>query len=237
MNKQFNYRNQMLLAVYELFTQNPLVWQNIPILVILVNELKQRLDTIKETARIAGVKLTGVVGNKNSTMDELNTFMFEIISALKTYANREHDGEMLAMIDFAESHLDNIRQGDTLTLAEYVVSLLDKDATTFVDYGITADDAKKLKTLTTDFSKQLPAVGVSQAERKSANGKLADLFADANLFLDKQLDNMVKSLRSKSPDFYSAYDNARDVTIYGIRHEKKDESGDTGSTNNQQPSA
>lgn len=49
------------------------------------------------------------------------------------------------------------------------------------------------------------------------------LIGEAKELIENQLDRHVEKLRSKHPEFYPQYWNARRVIYTGARHEKKEE--------------
>jgi len=223
MNKRLNYKNEMFWTTLNVLLKYKPVWEIIPVIVLLVAEFTKLLEKIKETAMIAGVSLTGVTGEKNATLEDLHTVLFEFTSALAAFAHRTNNFELLSQVDFPESHLDGLRQSEVIRLAEKVIVWANENLTALADYDITAADVTELKSITTLFSNALPSADVSMAERKAANERLPLEIAETEELLKKQMDKLMVKQRRKNPEFYSAYDNSREVHNYGVRHEKKEE--------------
>ena len=79
------------------------------------------------------------------------------------------------------------------------------------DYGITETMISDLQTITDGFIEYLTKPQEIIAERKTATGHLIELFKQLNEQLSEYLDNHMMQYKTKHPQFYSDYKNAREI--------------------------
>jgi len=237
MDQRTNDRNQMFWAVLTVLLKNKLIWQAVPVIVIMVDEFQAMLDNIAETARIAGVTLTGITNDKNVKMRALRTMLFNMMAPLSTFAKRTKNFELLAEVKLPEYKIKKLRQNDAVRLAAKVISFLKAHKVVLVEYGITADKITALELATTQVSDALPAPTVSVSERKAANEKLHLLMSQTDAFLNEEMDGMMVSFRETNDNFFNSYINSKNVIEHGIRHEKKDDNTDVNNKESTKPTS
>ena len=182
--------------------------------------MSDELEEIKKTAELAGISLIGITEDKNSTLQSLNTMVFELSAILATYTKRTGNIEMHSEVDFPKSYLEGLKQADALRFAQRIFKLLNDNLIDLLGYGVEQTHIDELKIIVDAFSEALPVTQLSKAEHKAATEKLDKQITATDEKLKTQLDNMTISFQRKNPDFYNAYWNARQVTMYGVRHTK-----------------
>lgn len=210
----------MFQLVAEVFETNKPFWENLPLVVLLVNEYKALLAKITTTAKAAGVVLTGATETKNNTLDELGTLLFKFCSALSLFAIRTKNYEVHAKVFVVESDITHKRQGDLMIFADEIIGLVNNyKVQLMTDYMITEADVLMLTELYALAKKEMPTPEVKYTDKKNAQAELEKTFDETDDFLEKQLDKAVDLLRSKSEVFYKAYYSSRNIKNIGIRHE------------------
>jgi hypothetical protein len=230
MNKRFENKLKMMAAVLALMKLNKNIWNNSPVMVAAIDELTALVDQILAARKVTDSNLTGLTDEKKEQQKKLIDNAFEMASVLVAFASRTGDQVLLATVDFPYSIFSRQREGKQLNTCKDILSLLRKHAGALVEYDITEADATELEGLIGLFEQGLPTNRVSVSERKAANKKQKELFATADSHLEVQLDRLMVRNKTKHPDFYNSYLNARIIVDYGTRYEKEKEGEEAGET-------
>lgn len=160
-----------------------------------------------------------VKGNKKN---ELVAAIFQITSALFTYADEHDRPEILNRVDNAESYYKRMRDSNLILEARGLVELTKGIETELVDHGLTAEEIAAVINLANGFEAAIKDLGTSEAEGSNATKTVYQLIGEAKDVVDNQLDRHVEKFKAKNSDFYEKYWSARRVIDTGTRHEKKE---------------
>lgn len=219
MNKIFSNKFRMFQTVNEVVETYKSIWETVPVFVLIVSEFRSLLARIMDTAQAAGVDLTGVTGGKNNALGSLGSLLFEICSSLALFAERTKNAALHAKVFLPEYAIKRKKEADLIIFANEVVSLVNQYKASMADYSIKEADILKLTELIAAAKKEIPVPGGMYNEKKSAHSDLENLFAETDVFLEKQLDKAVDGIRSEGLAFFNAYQNSRNIKNIGIRHE------------------
>ncbi len=223
MIKRFENKLMMLKAVLSLLKQNSEKLSVVPALAALISKLESLVAGIKSLRQITESDTTGITAAKQEQQEMLIDKAYELSSVLYAMAAEKEDKVLQGKVDFTESDLQNARGNDLVATCSTIANLVSENLEGLSAYGIEEADLSELESLNTDFSENLPSHRVSVAERKAANEKLKEVFKQAGTLLEDQIDRLMVRMRSRDADLYVAYENARSIVNYGIRHEKGEE--------------
>ena len=226
MLKRLENKLMMLKAVLNLLKQNNETLSTVPALAELVGKLETLIGEIESIRLLTESDRTGITAEKHLQQEALIDKAYELSSALYAMASGSNNKVLQGKVDYTESDLQNIRGNDLVSTCTSIVALVRENLPGLTTYGVSEEDITGLETLNSNFAQNLPANRVSVTERKAANEKLKGVFLRADALLNEQLDRMMVRFKNTSPDLYAAYNHARVIVHYGIRHEK----GETDAT-------
>lgn len=140
-----------------------------------------------------------------------------ILSALILQTNEQYMGPKL---DYSKTKLVKMRDMYLETTCSVIAEQATNHTALLGTADITATDIETLKADIKTFSDLLPRLRHLLIERKVANMKLIDLFAQTDDLLKNQLDRLMLHYKKNAPEFYSSYKTSRHVINYGVRHKK-----------------
>lgn len=152
-----------------------------------------------------------------------------ILSALILQTNEQYVG---AKLNYSKTKLVKMRDMRLETTCSVIAEQATEHLTLLATAGVTPNDIETLKADIKTFSDLLPLQRHSVTERKVANIKLNDLFAQTDALLKNQLDRLMLRYKQTQPEFYSNYKTSRHVINYGVRHKKEKSEGETTAEKN-----
>lgn len=223
MLKRFENKLLMFLAVLRFMKQNQEKWESSPAITALMGELEILVSEIETTRQVADMDRTGITAQKNEQQEMVIEKAYELLSAVFAMASQTNNKELAGKVDFTESDLQNSRGSDLVATGRSIAAIVREHLRDLGDYEITEADIAELEEKIAQFSENLPSNRISVGERKAANEKLKELFGNGNILLEDRLDRLMVKFKSGNPEFFTAYENARIIVDYGIRHNKEDE--------------
>lgn len=222
MLKRFENKLTMLKAVLNLLKQNRSLWEASTVMVVLVNKLEAFITEIESIRLITNGDITGITADKLAQQDALIDKAYELSSILYAMASATENKILQGKVDFSESELQKTRGGDLVSICVSIAALIRENLTALVPYELTEPDVVVLDDLIGNYSENLPTHRVSVSERKAANDRLKETFTKTDALVNGQLDRLMVRYKRTLPDLYAAYNNARRIVNYGIRHEKEE---------------
>jgi len=220
MDKRFENKMIMLKAVLSLLKLNETIWNASAPLVAAIAELEGLIAQIEEIQQVTAEDNSGLSASKKLQKDALVKKAFELASILFAMATRTKDQVLLAKVDFPISELQNLRDGELASRCKNIADLGRSNLPQIAGYGASEEKLSILDEHIVQYKINLPAHRISVSEIKAANQKLKELLKQASDLVTDQIDRMLIQFESTNPDFSTAYQNARKVVAYGIRHEK-----------------
>lgn len=221
MQKRLENKLTMLNAVLRFLKQNSSAWGSSTVMAELITKLEALIGEIESIRLITDSDLTGITAEKLAQQEVLISKAYEFSSILYAMASRSENKVLQGKVNFTESELQNARGGDLISTCKAIAALVSENLAALVPYDLTKADMTVLGEMISSFSENLPTHRVSVAERKAANERLKEAYATVDILVSEQLDRMMVRYRNGSSDLYAAYNNARAIVHYGIRHEKE----------------
>jgi hypothetical protein len=222
MQKRLENKLTMLKAVLSFLKLNISAWGNSDVMAELINKLAGLIAEIESIRQIINGDLSGITAEKLVQQEVLINKAYELSSILYAMASRSENKVLQGKVDFTESELINARGGDLISTCKTIATLVEENLAALVPYDLSEADVTDLEEMISSFSENLPTHRVSVAERKAANDRLKEAYAAVDTVVNEQLDRMMVRYRNGSSDLYTAYNNARTIVNYGIRHEKEE---------------
>lgn len=184
--------------------------QNIKALATKQLEFDSLILDINNNELILKTGAAGKTEAKNEIRDEMITLTAEIGGSLFAYADETNNRELMAIADFEEYELEELRQADLPIKVQSVLGAVKTNAAVLEDYGIESSEIEQLEQLLEDYKAKLTDKGVGYDEQHSARKTLTRLFKEGNALL-ASIDKLMRRFRKKDPSFYEAYKSSRNI--------------------------
>jgi hypothetical protein len=230
MNKRLSNKMKTYRAAIQVWDDNKALWEKIPIIVLIYNEIKKLLANIEADEPTAGATTNGLTEGKHTDKSLFIAEFFKLTSAIFAYATRTENASLKNMVNFPISDLEYYREETLLSIYTSVMEWLTAHVTELADYGVTKEEVDNLAVLKANFFKGTPTIRATVTGRKATNEMVRDLFAQVDTKFTDEADKLMERFLAPNPKFYNAYWYARNFIDYGVRHEKTDTGTTTGST-------
>lgn len=186
----------------------------------LVKEVIAQEEDIKNNPK-------GITQDKKTLKAEMAEIGYEIAGTVKAYASDKKNNELYSAIDTTESKLLKLRDEQFGPAINNIIKAAANNLNAAKDHGLDQADIDELADLLDvwDGKKQQPRKAI--INRKTSNQAQDEHIAELLNLLNERCDNYANKLKRKNPDFYNQYTNARKIINLGVRHEKKEDSGNT----------
>ncbi|TCJ14015.1 hypothetical protein EPD60_08345 [Flaviaesturariibacter flavus] len=191
-----------------------------------------RLGQLKESiAEMAGLRIGGggAAGTKEGYRKQVEEALGEVSGLLLSLANEGGDNSLKALVSFAPSYLQSVRDGELPILARRIlVEARGREAVLTSDWGMDAQTLTDLEANIGRFDESSPAPQRAIQHRAASTVTLKDLFSQVNILLHESLDPLMRGLRKKHPELFAAYTAARVIRDNPTRPAATPAAGTTG---------
>ena len=185
------------------------IWKGNKIFVGTVTKTEELFTEIEKTNARQNKKTEGLTQKKNEYRKKLDITTDVFLGIFRSYAKTTGDDELYQNSDKSISEIKKIKDTEIMVLVNTVKTYATDNQKKLRDYGITepmiADYGKEAD----GFINYLTAPQEIIAERKTATKHLKELFKQLDEQLTEYLDNHMMQYKTKEPQFYSDYENAR----------------------------
>jgi hypothetical protein len=218
MNTRQENKLSMLLAVKKQLTDNISIWGGIMTFTNVVNLLIAKIVLIQQTETKQTRSTKGITGGKKTKKQELIEKTIEGSSALQSFASDTGDEDLYALVDFTEAELDGLPDAIVKDRAQLVLDTVNANAASMVGEGFDAADIAELLALITEYEVAIPAPRTAISNKKTATETLKTLFSDTMELLETNLDKKMVQFKQSHPEFFSDYENNREILDLGTQH-------------------
>jgi hypothetical protein len=227
MNTRQENKLSMYVSVQSLLEGNQTVWQTLPAFGSAFTAFKgsiQRINSL-EQSRQTGTR--GVTAAKQAAREGMASAALIVAGAVRAYASKNNDQELLAKVDFTSSNILRGRDTEAATICQGIHDSANGVVANLADFGVDAAGLTALQGKIDAYSAVLGSPRSRASTHRAAAGLKDDEFTAADRVLEEQLDGLVENFRVSQPSFYEAYQAARDVV--------ENASGHSNAENNTQP--
>lgn len=205
------------LLIQSLFNRHTKTWSSNNRLSTAFKKFSDNIAAIETQRKHQEEKSTGIAQDKKTTKAALVKKAAFIAGAIRAYAFSVNNEELEARVPYTESMLKNLREGMLLTACQVIMEKAQANLAQLGDEGVTAELLAGTTQLIAEFTGKKIKPQEAIYERKMVTATLIDLFSTNNTLLKKQIDMLVAQYEEKSPDFYGAYLNTRQISRRGQR--------------------
>ena len=187
-------------------------WMNIPGLVKYFGQLGDVIALVDPTADTQqGISSEPVSAVKKKTRNQLAQGTNDIAVLLHAYADDADDVALLIASDYSLSALRRKGDGDLLGIAKQLHTLASTHQAVLVDQGLEADELTNLAASIEKFKGEMGTPRTAIAEGTAQTKARKSHFRTGMAIYRNRLDKLMTRFKTRNPDFYNAYQSARQI--------------------------
>ena len=212
MNKnQEAYKSMAMKTIGEMQKHNK-IWKANKVISGTVNDIETLFVEIDKTNARQNVTSKGLTEKKKEYRKQVDNTSDIFLGIFRSYAKTTGNDDLYANSDKSLSEIKKISDTEILVLAGSTKDFASANKEQLKDYGIADDMIKDYGKSIDGYKEYLTKPQENRAEKATATAHLKELFKKLDEQLTEYLDNHMMQFKSKEPQFYSDYENAR--TIY-----------------------
>jgi hypothetical protein len=185
-------------------------WKTIPAFAnaaYLFREIRLKVSTDANTQQQDNTGITqGKVVMRNNLTEQCRQMSLNI----KSYAHNTKDFALEKQFHFTPTYFEKLRDNAVPIVADAILEKALNLKKELNDYGVSDEELKELKTSLEKYKGMNPAPRLAKGEVKQATVNVSDKIKEGAEQLSL-MDNLVGNFNKKSPEFVSAFRNARIV--------------------------
>lgn len=218
MDTQQTNRVTMFKTVTAYLDVNNSVWSGMAPLAAAVQQFKDKITAIDDTAQKQETPTTGAAVDKSTARDDLEDVLFLTCEALGVLGSASADNELVALTALTPTTLHRLGDEELVNRATNVLEKANTKTTDLATLQVTAGNITELSQALQDFKATKAKPRTVVAGRVAETETLADLIRDASEILRNQIDRMVNLFRRSDSKFVAGYRSARVIVDRAATH-------------------
>ncbi|HEY0548324.1 MAG TPA: hypothetical protein VGF13_01910 [Verrucomicrobiae bacterium] len=200
----------MVTATSNVIEKYNSTWQNHEAFADSVETLGEKVSQIDEQVEISHGN-PGAAQKKEQVRKELCVSACEVIGAVRSYATKNDDPELLARVSYSASDVTAGKSSDVVARCKAIWSAAAGVVADLGKYGITPAKLTLLKKRIDAFDAAKVAPRQNRVKKSAAGQLLRKLVRESVNILRDELDGLMVQFQSAAPNFYQEYFAARVV--------------------------
>ncbi|HCY76737.1 MAG TPA: hypothetical protein DHV28_12525 [Ignavibacteriales bacterium] len=213
----------MYKALESLLDANSAKLSPITALTPIIADFKDRIVAIQAKDDLANTADAGNTSTKANDEAALISDAVTIAAALYALGASTNDEHLKELSKVTKSSLKNLRDTQLTTQVSNIKNLADANSAALAGYGITAPMITDLDAKITAFNTSLGARELGSNVSSAAFQQMEIMFKETDKLLKEQMDKIMEIFRTSDPQFYSEYEQSREIIDLGHRFKDNDE--------------
>lgn len=216
MDKRSRNRVTMIDRLDGVFTRHQEAWENEPLMVQMVEQIRQKKSLIEDLLRQQETLNRSWSGVKASDFERFATDLLKLQGYLRILADRAGDKESFSVLDYVKSDFNRRGLQKAYNMGTTIVGVAEKYAEElkqFSDGEALAASCAEL--LDKGENRKVLIPSERKKQLKVTTEKLREVQDEVVKLLKVQVDAMMLNLGAKHPDFMREYDANRALPKYG----------------------
>lgn len=223
----------MYLATLVMLEKNRSIWQDIPAIVQLVDNITKQVGLLQKAVKKQTEKRKGIALDKSSSRQAMADQAILVGGMVKAYANAVENYQLEESVNYSNTSFTNGKDTLAKEQAEIIWDKASEYATQLADYGLTQADLDDLDNIIEEYADLISSPRIGITDRKESTGSIRQLITQIDNLLKKQLDLLL--VRYKSTAFYPTYQAARIIVDQRGKKRKPALTDDMPPDNNNTP--
>lgn len=182
-----------------------------------VTRFKGLLADVRTIRIVQETSTKGKAITKSEFRDNLTKVTYKVIIGLKTHARITENSDLLAIVNYTISDLNNSRDNILIDIASVIHDKALPLKTPLAKYKVTEPIILSIITLRDQFLASLPSPRTATITSKTATAELKQKFIEIDSLLKNDLDVFMEVFKDDYPNFYEQYVNSRAIIDLGRR--------------------
>jgi hypothetical protein len=201
----------MFRDTHQVRTDNDAFVLTIPQMDSLFNDLKLRIANISGLASLQSQVIVGISIDKEKLKQKMATLQFNYAGPGRAWAAGNNDDTTYEALNIKVTTVMRTRDDLAGPLVLNIYNLLNANAAALLPFGLTPAMLNELNTTISDYTAIVPLPANAINIRQTYTTNIENKIKDTSLFLERQLDNIVRGQFIANPDFVSTYFNSREI--------------------------
>lgn len=219
MNQVQENKMSMAYAVVQVLDQNTAIWNGVPAIQQAHTEFKANITATELAVSKQIADITGHAKDKAAAEDSMIAKTLSVAGAVMAFATVNGDNGLAEAMNLSPSELRRYRDSVVAQRCMGVHDAATQNATTLVDYGVSAADIADLKTRIDKYVSLIAQPRNRITARKGATAEIGALIRDTMKLLNNRMDRLMQQFAFSHKEFHKHYFDAR---IIIDQHGQKD---------------
>lgn len=219
-----NDRQENRLGSYrttgQVLTDNAALFAALPALVTQHQNLLDSISLIDSLAMLQTSNTKGITQAKAEMLRQMKNSAFAVGGAVEAYASATGNLALKARVHIVDSKFTRARDDVRDDIAQDIHDAANENVAALADYGVTAATLSAFQTRIDAYRLSISSPSVARSNRRSKTELLAVELNRAGMLCKERLDGLMNQFRETQPDFFHAYQAAREVIDTGSTPEE-----------------
>lgn len=221
MTSKFENRLTMFRTVSAFFEKNMQIISTIPMLLTNVQRFIAHIQKIDQEAQRQALIRTGIAKDKRNSREQLVKLATTVSDIIRAFSAESSAHELYDNVAYCPSKLQRMRDSDLIEAAS-IISHKGNELGTMLDpYGCTTTLLHDLAVALTEFETRAPSPALAYSERATATNGISLLFKEANVLLNRKIDNNMTVFSTIDPKLLKNYRITRLIHDYPAGRRKQ----------------
>jgi hypothetical protein len=201
----------MLRATRQVGLDNSAILLGIPMLGTGFTDLNTKINTITGLVSLQAAVINGIAIDKLVLKNTMARLTYNYAGSGRAWANSNNDNTTYEALDIKEYIIKRFADDVAGPNCQNVFNILNANAAALVPFGLTAAMLTEVSNAINDYIAIVPLPTNAINIRQTYTDNIPVRIDEASLFLERGLDNIVRTQINTNPDFVSTYFNAREI--------------------------
>lgn len=211
MNKIQTNQYRMFLTTQETLDNNSPLWNMIPVLLTVKNDLDELIQRIADVNEKTVSNSKSVTASKEAALNALIQKAVSLSGILQAYAAFTGNVKLAGKVKLTKSDIVKARETDVEALVAPVINEARKELANITDFGASEAMVVELETSLDDFNTHIGQPRTVRNQAYAAITLLDELFDTTNAVVKDKLDKLMIQFKYTQTEFYSEYERARTI--------------------------
>ena len=201
----------MFLTTQETLDTNSPLWNMIPVLLNVKNNLDELIQRIADVNEKTVSNSKSVTASKEIALNGMIRKAVSLSGILQAYAAFTDNVPLAGKVKLTKSDIVQARETDVEALVAPVINEARKELANITDFGASEAMVVELETSLDDFKTHIGQPRTIRNQAFAAITLLDELFDTANGVVKNKLDKLMIQFKYTQTEFYSEYERARTI--------------------------
>jgi hypothetical protein len=212
-------------VIDDVFTKYQAVWSPVVAFAAGVAKFRTSRTNINALIKTQSSSTKGVTLEKRTVREAMIAAALEVAGCVFAYAFDQGDAKLHAKVDYSESDLLRIRDGEIGPVCQGIHDEADAIVASLANYGVDAPLLADLQAKITAYGGNAGKPRSATGSKKAATASLDGEIVSTRRVLESKIDKLATKFKLSQPDFFNEYMAARVIVDQPGGHKPKNGNG------------